>query len=138
MASGLKWGEDDDALITEINVTPFVDVVLVLLILFMLAAPAVYQNAFRIALPAAASPAESVERVTLRFFVEASGALRLDERPVAEAEIPALVERARRHDPGVDAVVYADRKAEHGALVGLIDALRAAGVAQIGLGVERR
>lgn len=124
-------------MITGINVTPLVDVVLVLLIIFMITAPAIYQSGIKVELPKAAT-GEKVERVTLKFSLLPSGEIRLGPDPVTLARIPEIVEGALKKDPQATAVVGADRNLAHGTVIELIDALKGAGLTKIALGVQSK
>lgn len=133
----MKDPSGDDEIISDINVTPFVDVVLVLLILFMLAAPAVYQNAVRIRLPESVS-SESVNHVTLRITIDAKGESRIDGQILQGEALKAHIEKALRLDPKADAIVFADRATTHDRLIAAIDVLQGNGIRQVALGVESR
>jgi biopolymer transport protein ExbD len=137
MASDAK---DDDGLILGINVTPLVDVTLVLLIVFMITAKAIMSSAIPMPLPKASTPT-AVETV-LRVGVDPNGALTLDGAPMADG--PALsrtaAARARALGTGGDtrAVIAAAKTASHGSVITAIDALRTAGIEKIAFAVEKK
>ena len=136
LQSGSK--DDDNDMITEINVTPFVDVVLVLLILFMLAAPAVYQSGLKVQLPQAAT-ATKFKHVTLQFMISADGQVVLGrEKLSTAASVTEIVKRALALDPMADAMVSADRAVAHGRVLETIDAIKQAGIKEIALGAETK
>src|SRR4051794_22202598 len=110
---------DADDLITEINVTPFVDVVLVLLIIFMLAAPAVYQAAIPVQLPRVAS-AKQIKHVTLQIYVSDKGQITLDREKVSAASIKDIVKKALTLDSNADAMISADTQVSHGVVMGIV------------------
>lgn len=134
-------GTDDDRntpAITGINVTPLVDVTLVLLIVFMVTAKVIASQAIPMQLPAA-STAGAVE-MTLAVGVASDGSLTLDGAPMADGK---ALERAAKARAGSDptsarAVVAASRTSTHGNVVTAIDALRSAGVTKIAFAVERK
>ena len=126
---------DSEDLITEINVTPFVDVVLVLLILFMLAAPAVYQSAVKIELPAVAA-ANKIKHVTLQFYLCANGDLMLDRERLQADQVQTIVKRALQLDPSADAMISADQRLSHGRVVEVLEAIQKGGIHAVALGVE--
>ncbi len=128
---------ESDGLITEINVTPFVDVVLVLLILFMLAAPAVYQSALKVKLPTVTS-ASKVKHVTLHFFVSSKGEIQVDRERIQAHAVEALVKRAISIDPNADAMISADKSVAHGNVIEIIDLIKTSGIHEVALAATER
>jgi biopolymer transport protein ExbD len=126
--------EDDDGLISGINVTPLVDVTLVLLIVFMVTAKIIVSQGMPMDLPKAAS-GEEVQTV---FSVElsAQGGTRVDSRDVANDEAVAQLARdARAKNTDIRAVIRADSKVEHGRVIHVLDLLKEAGVVKVAFGV---
>lgn len=137
---GQDDGSGDQDMITEINVTPFVDVVLVLLILFMLAAPVVYQSGVRIKLPSIVT-AGRIKHVTLRFAITPSGDVMVDREKLSgttASVIEDVVKKALSHDPHADAILSADAAVTHGKVLEVIDAIRKAGIREIALGADKK
>ncbi len=130
-----SFSNDSDEMIVSINVTPLVDVVLVLLVIFMLAAPVIYQAAIKVDLPKAVS-GENTEHITLRLTVMKDGAYMLDKSPVTNERITQIVADSIKADPTASAVVAADRDSRHGQVIGLIDLLKMNGMTKIALGVD--
>jgi biopolymer transport protein ExbD len=132
MAGGAS--NDDDGLISGINVTPLVDVTLVLLIIFMVTAKIIVSQGMPMDLPKAAS-GESVQTV---FSVElsADGRTRVDSEGVANDEaISALAKTAHGRNKDLRAVIRADKKVEHGRVIHVLDLLKRAGIAKIAFAV---
>ena len=125
MAGGALGGGDDDEIITDINVTPLVDVVLVLLIILMVTATAIASKTIPMELPEAAS-SESMPTTptTLAISIESDGKLYLDREPVTEEELRQRVRSARESDPEVRAIIAADSQTQHSSFVHIIDLLR--------------
>ncbi|HYO95495.1 MAG TPA: biopolymer transporter ExbD [Polyangiaceae bacterium] len=133
MAGGAN--EDDDGLIAGINVTPLVDVTLVLLIIFMVTAKIIVSQGMPMDLPKAAS-GESLQTV---FSVEltADGKTRVDSNAVgSDAAIASLAREAKAKNKELRAVIRADRKVEHGRVIHVLDLLKRAGVAKIAFAVS--
>lgn len=126
-------GDPDDA-ITGINVTPLVDVVLVLLVVLMVTAHALATRSLALDLPTV-SRAESRPR-RLEVSVDRAGTLHLDGRPVDDAELAAAARALA--GPGASAAVAADAATAHRHVVHTIDVLRRAGVSQVALAVIER
>src|SRR5688572_21447095 len=121
---------DDDELITAINVTPLVDVVLVLLIIFMVTARIIHAQGMPMDLPKSAS-GESIQTI---FSVElgADGSTMVDsERLPKDEAISPLAVAARTKKPDIRAVIRADSKVEHGRVIHVLDLLKRAGIAKI-------
>src|SRR5690349_25030451 len=126
MAGGANG--DDDGLIAGINVTPLVDVTLVLLIIFMVTAKIIVSQGMPMDLPKAAS-GESMQTV---FSVEltAEGKTRVDSNMAASDEaIGPLAREAKAKTKDLRAVIRADRKVEPGRVKHVLDLLMRAGVA---------
>ena len=132
MGLHLKEGDDDLAENHEINVTPFFDVMLVLLIIFMVAAPLATVD-IKVDLPASsAKPAPRPEKPVF-LSVKADQRLYLGEEPVTvEALGPTL--DARTHNNKDTTIFFqADKGVDYGDLMSVMDALRAAGYLKVGL-----
>jgi biopolymer transport protein ExbD len=126
-----KSGDDE---IYDINLVPFIDVVLVLLICFMIVAPVAYQSGIRVSLPNAKSGTK-LEKTTLRFVMDSGGGIALDGKSVDSARLREAVAKALSVDPGAEAVVAADSALSHGDVMNLIDQLRQAGLKSVAMGV---
>lgn len=121
MAGGARSG-DDDGIISEINVTPLVDVVLVLLIILMVTATAIVAKTIPMDLPKAATGEQT--QTTMAVSVDQQGKLFLDAKPVNEEELRLKVREARSRDQDVRAVIAADGRLAHAKVVQVIDLLR--------------
>jgi biopolymer transport protein ExbD len=126
MASSVR----DDEEITSINVTPLVDITLVLLIIFMVTAKLIAGQGIPLDLPKAATAGATQTMLTVT--VDAKGNLSANGKPIADEQ--ALLHQARRavHDSRqLRTVVSASRAASHGAVMGVVDTLREAGATRI-------
>ena len=121
--------------ITSINVTPLVDITLVLLIIFMVTARVVVnRQALDLDLPKAAtgSPVQEIFSVAL----PASGGIEINgERLRADSDVIARARAARAQHQDLRAVVQADARVPHGQVMHALDLLRQSGVTKIGFGV---
>jgi biopolymer transport protein ExbD len=127
-------GNDED-LISGINVTPLVDVTLVLLIIFMVTAKIIVSQGMPMDLPKAAS-GEELQTV---FSVElsADGQTRVDSQGVPGDEaIRELAKKAHLKNKDLRAVIRADKKVEHGRVIHVLDLLKQAGIAKIAFAVS--
>ena len=122
------------AIISDINVTPLVDVVLVLLVVLMVTASYIVSRSIPVDLPRGAT-GESVP-TTLALSVDKSGAMFLEGEPVTPAELRRRANDARAADPEARAIVAADGSAEHRSVVRVVDLLRQAGIARFAINVQ--
>lgn len=124
---------DDNDDISGINVTPLVDVVLVLLVIFMITAPQLYQDALKVNLPQAKT-GEDQSKSTLQIVVDAQGAITIDKKPFSLDELTAHVQNSKPQA----AIIMADKKVEHGRVIIIIDLLKSGGVQKFSFGVEKQ
>ena len=132
MAGGAS--EDDDE-ITGINVTPLVDVMLVLLIVFMVTANYIANHSIGLKLPKAATGSDPGP-VNLAFSIQADGVLKLDGQIINWTDIPANIERLKAEGKQVQALIAADQATPHGQVVKLIDTVRKNGITEFAINVE--
>ena len=135
MAGGSGPNGDED-IISGINVTPLVDVVLVLLFIFMVTATYIVRAAIEVDLPRAAHGGEATGTL-LAVVLTKDGDLYLDGVRRSEDELVARAREAVARDPEARVVISADRGALHGAVVRVIDAVKGAGVSRFALNVDR-
>ena len=126
----------DDEMISGINVTPLVDITLVLLIIFMVTATYIVRETIEVELPRAASGGETVG-TTLALVLDREGRLFLDgeERTLAEARL--AVRAAVAQDREAKAIIGADRSVSHGQVVEVIDLVKSEGLTKFAINVER-
>jgi biopolymer transport protein ExbD len=133
MAGGAS--SDSDDAITGINVTPLVDVTLVLLIIFMVTAKIIVSQSIPLDLPKAATGAEI--QVIFSIVLAANGAAQVDSKSVTNDEaIFALAQAAHAKNNELRAVIKADSAVPHGRVIHVLDLLKQAGVAKIAFGVS--
>src|SRR5262245_4630126 len=126
---------DQDGMIADINVTPMVDVMLVLLVIFMIAAPSLYQGSIKIELPSAKT-GEKTEKITLKFTLLRDGKLMLDNKEIQKGEVQDYIKKALKIDPKTDALVAADRALSHGTVIEFIDQLKLSGIERFAVAVD--
>ena len=133
MTDGAANGEDTT--ISGINITPLVDISLVLLIVFMVTAKVLVTQAIPMHVPEASNHA--AVQVTLAIDVASDGSLRLDGAPVADGAALTRAVKARAGDRPADlhAMIAASRIAKHGDVITAIDSLHSAGVTKIAFAV---
>jgi biopolymer transport protein ExbD len=122
-------------MITEINVTPLVDIMLVLLIIFMLTAHLIARQAIEIELPHA-SQSTAPPPTTLAIALKADGAMFLNDRPVTADALRAALKDAVARDPKAQAVIAGDKRVSHGRVVWVLDAVRSVGITQFAIQID--
>ncbi len=132
----MQAARDDDA-ITGINVTPLVDVTLVVLIIFMATAPMIARRAMKLELPKAATH-EKAATDAIAVAMDAKRALTMAGRPVTLEQLGRALSAAVAADPGQPVTVSADKSLPYGEVAALLDTVRAAGIRKVGLEVVRK
>ena len=132
MAVRLSSSDDDLDLNHEINVTPFIDVILVLLIIFMVAAPLSTVDV-NVDLPAStAQPAQRPDK-PLFLTIKPDLSLSLGEDPIARGSLEAALNAQTQNDKEQRVFVRADKSVPYGDVMDAMNLLRAAGYLKIGL-----
>jgi biopolymer transport protein ExbD len=126
--------QDDDG-ITGINVTPLVDIMLVLLIIFMVASTYIVKPSIEVDLPKAASAGEALEQ-TLSLALKQDGSLYLNGEPANEDAIAARCREVAKANADAQAIIAADGAATHAQVVRLIDVVKTNGVTKFALNVD--
>ena len=132
----LDHDTDDDGPIAAINIIPFVDIALVLLVVFMLTSVTIVRASLKVELPKAASGGASVTS-TLNLVYTRTHQLIINGQPVPSLRAAAgVVKRAYLGNPKVQAVIAADRAVPYGRVVELIDLVKENGIVAFALDVE--
>ena len=132
MAASPSSGDDE---IVGINVTPLVDVTLVLLIIFMVTAKLVMAQALPLDLPKAATAGETQTMFTVS--IDAEGAIHANGKPIDVDEALASAARAaQRETPDLRAVLSASTRVSHGRVMHVLDVLRGVGVSKVAFSAD--
>ncbi len=132
MGIHLNDGGDDLQETHEINVTPFIDVMLVLLIIFMVAAPLATVD-IKVDLPAStAKPAPRPDK-PIYLSIKEDKSLYLENEQVTEEQLGGVLDKLTKADKEKTIFVRGDKVVEYGRLMEVMDALRNAGYLKIGL-----
>jgi biopolymer transport protein ExbD len=134
--AGFTDEQDEDDVIAQINIIPFVDISLVLLIIFMLTASIIAKADIPVDLPSAANGNDVVDP-TLNIVVTATGDLFVDGAPVAANALGAEVHKRFEAEPKLRAVIAADKSVRYEHVVHVIDVIKSAGVSAFALNIER-
>lgn len=123
--------------ISEINVTPFVDVVLVLLVIFMVTTPMLVREQMSVNLPKTQTGEKSTSQA-IAIVIQKDGHVLLMEKPVSFDQIEPLIKQIIATNPDSQAVISADEDSKHGDVVRVMDAIKHAGLTKFAIQIERR
>ncbi len=140
MSVRLDHGEERLSEIHEINVTPFIDVILVLLIIFMIAAPLATVD-ISVDLPAANAERTPRPDKPLFLTLKSDLSVSLEENPVSRAALASALDQATSNDKQQRVFLRADKSVPYGELMTLMNELRTAGylhVALVGLEADKK
>jgi biopolymer transport protein ExbD len=133
---GFKTQDSSDEAMAEINVTPLVDVMLVLLIIFMVTVP-VMKQAVGLDLPKANSQAPASDLPSLRLNIEADGAYALDGHPLPYDGLQRRFLQSAQANPQPQLLIQADRMARYDAVAQALAAAQRAGLKKVGFVTEK-
>jgi len=133
MAFGTQ--DETDDVMNEINMTPLVDVMLVLLIIFIITVP-VMKHSVNIDLPRASSQPQDTKPQTLRLSVDAQGAYFLNEAPVGDKDLPRLLKAEAAKDPQPELHIRGDKEVRYERVAQAMSAAQQAGLRKIGFITE--
>jgi biopolymer transport protein ExbD len=127
---------DDLEGINEINITPFVDVVLVLLVIFMVTAPMMVKETMNIQLP----KGKSTERTQVKTFavaVSKTGQVLINGNLVDMTLLYDKAVSAKNESPGLQVLISADKESKHGDVIKVLDQIKLAGITNFAFQVEK-
>ena len=133
MAFGTQ--DDTDEVMNEINMTPLVDVMLVLLIVFIITVP-VMQNAVKVDLPRATSAPQDAKPETIRLSVDAQGQYFWNEQPITDAELVPRLQQSAARNPQPELHLRGDKNARYERVAQALAAAQRSGVRKIGFVTE--
>ncbi|MGE4133711.1 MAG: ExbD/TolR family protein [Bdellovibrionales bacterium] len=132
-----KISGDDDEPISDINIVPFVDIILVVLIIFMVTTPLIMKPSINVNLPKAGSGDETTPS-ELSIGISSNGELSLNGKVADEAAIAAFAHQIAEKRPDVQAIVSADKDVPHGRVVSIIDAIKGGGVKRFAITIDKK
>ena len=127
---------NDDDEITGINVTPLVDITLVLLIIFMMTASFIVAPAIHVDLPKAKTSEATPQSSTLSLVLTREGTLYLNNAAVQPDDVRRYIRDKQAAGAEVQAVLAADAQVTHGRVVAVIDLVKSEGVTSFALDTE--
>jgi biopolymer transport protein ExbD len=130
----LNAGTDDDVM-NEINMTPMVDIMLVLLIIFIITIP-VMKHSVNIDLPRASNEAQNIKPETIRLSVDAQGVYFFNETQLADADLAPRLKAAAAQSPQPELHIRGDKNVRYERVAQAMAAAQQAGLRKIGFITE--
>jgi biopolymer transport protein ExbD len=124
-------------MIVGINVTPMVDVVLVLLVIMMVSAVYIVSQSLKVELPKTAT-SDAAANTPLSVTVLRDGAYLFNQKPIDENRLQSEFKAAKSANAEANLVITADREAMHGDVVHVIDMAKVSGITKFAITVDRR
>lgn len=121
----------------DINITPFVDVVLVLLVIFMVTAPIMMKTTIDLKLPSVNNTDET-KQINLGVTILQSGNLMLNGILLSPEQLKDEIKLSLKKDPKTQVIIIADKMASHGMVIELIDLVKGAGANNFAFQVEKK
>ncbi len=131
----LSPGTPSHAPISEINVTPLVDVMLVLLIIFMVSAP-LMQQGIQVSLPKTKSPALDEQEKAIVLVIEKNGSTNINGREISAADLGSKLRAIYETREKKEIFIQADRSISYGTVANVMATVQGAGISKIGLVTE--
>ncbi|MGE3765191.1 MAG: ExbD/TolR family protein [Kofleriaceae bacterium] len=122
-------------IVSDINVTPLVDIMLVLLIIFMLTAHLIAKQAIEVELPRA-SQSTALPPTTLTITLTRDGALFLNSQPTTPDALRSAVKDAVAKDPKTQAIIVGDKAVSHGRVVWVLDTVKSLGITSFAIQID--
>lgn len=137
--TGSYNGDDDlgSAMITEINVTPMVDIMLVLLIIFMVTASLIVSPAMKVELPKGTTKGTMASKEPdIVIVVNREGAIQYKSKAIKEEDLVVEMNKDFKEKPGARVLILADKKSYHGNVVKVMDVAKSVGFQRLGVAID--
>jgi biopolymer transport protein TolR len=136
-SGGFSGGDEEDGILSEINITPLVDVMLVLLIIFMITAPMLHQG-IEVALPKSDSPNLPLRKEDpVILSVNREGMIYIKERPIHPTKLVEVLTPMLRGRDDETVFLKGDRDVPYGRIVEVLDTLHKGGISKVGMVTEK-
>ena len=133
----LKSQQRQGRYMADINIIPFVDVALVLLVIFMVTAPMLYRG-FNLTLPESKTDSEYKPQEPIVVSIERDNVVYVGENQIDLDALPSRLRDAKIDDPEVAVVLRADEGVPYGMVIQVMDAVRLSGIYRIGMATQEQ
>ncbi|MGE0761968.1 MAG: ExbD/TolR family protein [Bdellovibrionales bacterium] len=134
---GAKLGGGGDEPISEINIVPFVDIILVVLIIFMVTTPIIMKPSINVNLPQAGSGDQTTPS-EFAVTIQADSTVQLNGKPSDEAGLSQYAAEMVAQKPDIQAIISADQGVPHGRVIAIIDAIKTAGIKRFAIATDKK
>jgi biopolymer transport protein ExbD len=132
-----KMSSSDEQPISDINVTPFVDIILVVLIIFMVTTPIIMNPSVHVNLPKASSGDQTIPS-QLNISIDKNGTCFFNGKEVSNEELNKLSKEQVDKNPDIQAIISADTTVQHGRVIEVLDAVKSAGVVKFAISISKK
>ncbi len=122
--------------VAEINITPFTDVILVLLIIFMITTPLILQSSLKVNLPEAASGKPFTNARQINITIANDGAVHIDNKTVTRKELISYVRSAHKDNPDMEVILFSDKMVRFKNVVAILDDLNEIGITNLNIAAK--
>ena len=122
--------------VAEINITPFTDVILVLLIIFMITTPLILQSSIKVSLPEAASGRSITNARQINITVTNDNVVYLDNKLITRKELIAKVRMLHSDNPELEVILFSDRLVRFKNIVSILDDLNEIGIKNLNIAAK--
>ncbi|MBE8221552.1 MAG: biopolymer transporter ExbD [Bdellovibrionales bacterium] len=133
---GASINNSDDQ-IAEINIVPFVDIILVVLIIFMVTAPMIITPSIKVNLPKASSGTKTAAS-PLNISISRTGKVRINGRVISTRHIVSKIKKMLKKNKKLQAIISADKRVAHGKVISVIDKVKSAGVFKFAISIDKK
>ena len=137
MAGSARSNSDTNAIV-EINVIPLVDIILVVLIIFMVAAPMVMKPKIDINLPKSTTAQNDTDKTRMKVVLGKKGELFVDNQAVSLEGLTAEAKKRFQANPNTAALLVADKESTLEMVTGLVDAIKTGGVQKVAFSIQKK
>lgn len=133
-----RTGNDDGGIINEINVVPLVDIILVVLIIFMVAAPLVMQPKIDISLPKSSSTDIDKSKKPMKIVLGKKGELFIDSKTLSLEQLKAESLLRIKENPEINALLVADKEVTLAMVTEIIDTVKSQGIKKVAFSIQKK